>query len=161
MKRIRFRRSRGESRPVSYLGPHGPLVYVARDDRTRTVITAPFIGETELEYGPGTPPFGDILGRIGDTKVLISYAKWGKYEPGRHAFEIEFGDQDYVLVSRGGRRPTPQLETADDGTLLAIFRRRGGAILESVSREEAILVALIGGSGLTDLTLPQHWSPRR
>lgn len=160
MKRIRIKRSRGESRPVSFEGPHGPWRYVALDDNTRTVLSRPLEGNAELEYGPGTPgPFGDILGRIGDTKVVISYAKWGLYTRGRHAFEIEFGDEHYVLVSRGDRRYAPQLELPD-GTLVATFSRKGGTISESASLNESVLVALIGGSGIADLTLPQHWSPR-
>ena len=159
MNRIRISRTRGDDRPVSYDGRHGPLLYVERQDNMRTVVLGP-AGDGEVEYGPATPgPFGDIRGRIGDTKVVIRLAMWGAFESGRHAFEVTFGDEDYVLVGRGRRRPRPQLETFD-GSVLATYSRRGGAISRSATAEQAILVALIGGSGIANLTVPQHWLPR-
>ena len=160
MKRLRIQRERGEIRPTSYEGHHGPLLFVEREDNTRTVVLGHAGGDGELEYGPATPgPFGDVLGRIGDTKVIVRYAPWGTYEPGRHAFNVAFGDEDYVLVSRGRRRPTPQMEMPD-GTVMATYGRTGCAISKSATPREEILVALIGGSGIANLTLPQHWLPR-
>ncbi len=159
MKRIRIDRNRGEDRPVSYDGHHGPLLYLDRHDNASTAVAGQTGGEGELEYGPSTPPFGDILGRVGDTKLVMRYAAWGAYEPGRHAFEVELGDDSYVLVSRGRRRLRPHLELPD-GRILATFHRRGGRIAKSATPEEAILVALIVGSGVANLTLPQHWLPR-
>lgn len=159
MRRIRINRSRGDDRPVSYDGPHGPIKYVEPDDDSRTVVVANGSGGA-LEFGPASPgPFGDTLGWVGDTKVVIRYARWGSYEPGRHAFDVRFGDHEYVLVSRGRRRPRPQLERTD-GSIFATYRRSGGAIVKRATAEEAMLVALIGGSGLTNLTLPQYWLPR-
>ncbi len=160
MKRIRIHRTRGEDRPVSYDGLHGPLVYAERDDNARTVVVSKRGLYGELEFGPATPgPFGDTLGWVGDTKVIFRYARWGAFERGRHAFEVKFGDHDYVLVSRGRRRPRPQLELPD-GHLLAFYNRKGGAIAKSATVQEAILVALVGGSGMATLTLPQYWLPR-
>ena len=157
---MRIHRKRGETRPVSYDGHHGPLHFVERQDNMRTVVLGTGGVDGELEYGPATPgPFGDILGRIGDTKVIMRHAPWGAYELGRHTFEVAFGDEDYVLVSRGGRRPTPRLEKSD-GSLVATYGRTKGAIARSATVQEAILVALIVGSGVANLTLPQHWLPR-
>jgi hypothetical protein len=112
-----------------------------------------------LEYGPSKPgPFGEVIGLIDESKVVFRYKPWGSVEPGRHAFEVRYEGTEYVLVSRG-RRPTARLE-AMDGTVLAVFGSRSGRVRAGLSPEEEVLVALIAGSGLAEVTLPQSWAAR-
>jgi len=112
-----------------------------------------------LEFGPTKPgPFGEVIGLIDESKVVFRYRPWGSVEPGRHAFEVRYEGAEYVLVSRG-RRPTARLE-AIDGTVLAMFGGRSGRSWEGLTVEEEVLVALIAGSGLADVTLPQSWAAR-
>jgi hypothetical protein len=112
-----------------------------------------------LEYGPSKPgPFGEVIGLIDESKVVFRYKPWGSVEPGRHAFEVRYEGTEYVLVSRG-RRPTARLE-AMDGTVLAVFGGRSGRVRAGLSPEEEVLVALIAGSGLAEVTLPQSWAAR-
>ena len=89
---------------------------------------------------------------------LFRYRPFGSVEPGRHSFEVRYEGTEYVLVSRG-RRPKPQLESAD-GAVLAVFGSRSGRAAHSLTVEEEVLVALIAGSGIGAVTLPQSWNAR-
>lgn len=112
-----------------------------------------------LEYGPSVPgPFGEVVGLIDESKVVFRYLPWGTVEAGRHAFEIRHEGTEYVLASRGRRRPVPTLETSD-GRPLATFGRSGTAA-DPLEPAEVMLVALIAGSGIYSVTLPQSWAAR-
>ena len=93
------------------------------------------------------------------TRVVGPTGVRGLLECGRHSLEVHYEGTDYVLVSRGARRPTPRLETSD-GTALAAFSGRRGKAAPDLTEQEAVLVALIAGSGIADVTRPQAWAVR-
>ena len=160
MKKTKLVRDRGEARPSRFIGPHSTIRFIDRHDNARTRVCGPHGMEGGLEFGPTAPgPFGEVIGHIDESKVVIRYRPWGSVEPARPAFEIRFEGTEYVLVARG-RRPTPQLEDID-GQVLARFGKRVGSATRSLNPDEEILVALIAGSGVADTTMPQSWSARR
>ncbi|NNF09335.1 MAG: hypothetical protein HKN74_03530 [Acidimicrobiia bacterium] len=133
---------------------------MANQSRSRTRVVGPTGVRGLLEFGPAAPgPLGEVLGLIEESKVVLRYLPWGSLEPGRHSLEVHYEGTDYVLVSRGARRPTPHLETSD-GTPLAAFSGRRGKAAPDLSEQEAVLVALIAGSGIADITRPQTWAVR-
>ena len=159
MHKTRLIRTRGETRPTEFRRNSRSVRFVDRETRGKTRAVGPTGVRGLLEYGPSKPgPFGEVVGLINESKVVFRYLPWGSLEPGRHAFEVRFEGAEYILVSRG-RRPTPRLE-AMDGTLVAVFGNRSGRAWPGLSLEEEILVALIAGSGLARVTLPQSWAAR-
>lgn len=159
MKKTKLIQERGTARPTELVGPHGSFTFVDGKDQSRTRVVGPNGIRGELEFGPTAPgPFGELIGYIDESKVVFRYRPWGSIEPGRHAFDIRFEGAEYVLVSRG-RRPVPQLEDAH-GLVLAIFGKKSGAASRALNPDEDILVALIAGSGVADVTLPQSWLAR-
>ena len=159
MKKTRLKRERGESRPAAFDGHLGTVRFTDRVHNSRTRATGPAGRHGFLEFGPSTPgPFGEVIGLIEESKVVFRYLPWGAVVAGRHAFEVRHEGAEYVLASRG-RRPTPQLETPD-GTVVATFGGRTGTVADSITPTEYLLAALIAGSGIGDVTLPQSWSAR-
>lgn len=125
----------------------------------KTWAVGPSGKRAHLDYGPAVPgPFGEVVGLIDDGKVVFRYLPWGTVAPGRHAFEVRYEGAEYVLASPGRRRPIPTL-TDSDGRTIATFGRTG-SIAEGVSDEESLLVALIAGSFVYRVTLPQSWAAR-
>ncbi|NNC91913.1 MAG: hypothetical protein HKN80_05425 [Acidimicrobiia bacterium] len=159
MKKTRLVRARGESRPTQFRRDSRSVRFVDTETRGKTRAVGPTGIRGLLEYGPSKPgPFGEVIGLIEESKVVFRYLPWGAVEPGRHSFEVRYEGAEYVLVSRG-RRPTPQLE-AIDGTVLAVFGNRSGRASSELTQQEEVLVALIAGSGLANVTLPQSWAAR-
>jgi hypothetical protein len=159
MPRTKLIRDRGASRPRLMKGPFGTVTFTAPDQNSKTWAVGPTGVRGQLEYGPSVPgPFGEVVGLIDRSKVVFRYLPWGFIEPGRHAFHILFEGAEYVLASRGRRRPVPTLETVD-GRVLATFARSGTAA-DDLTVEEVVLVALIAGSELADVTMPQSWAAR-
>lgn len=159
MKRTKLVTDRGATRPARLHGPFGVMRYTDLNENGRTRVVAPSGAVGLLKFGPTTPgPFGEVAGLIEESKVVFRYRPWGSVERGRHAFEIRFEGAEYLLVSRG-RGPTPQLEVGD-GQVLAAFGGRRGRASQTLSDEEAVLVALIAASGIADITLPQGWLSR-
>ena len=151
MKKTKLIQNRGVSRPSAFEGPHGTFRFIDIGDKSRTKVVGPHGMRGELEFGPSAPgPFGEVIGQIDDSKVVFRYRPWGSMEPGRHSFEIRYEGAEYTLVARG-RRPVPQLENTD-GLVLAMPR--------VLNPDEDVLVALIAGSGVADVTLPQGWLAR-
>ena len=159
MQKTRLVRGRGESRPTEFRRDSRSVRFVDRDQKGKTRVVGPTGVRGLLEYGPSKPgPFGEVVGLIDESKVVFRYRPWGSVEPGRHAFELRHEGTEYVRVSRG-RRPAPRLE-AMDGTVLAVFGSRSGRAWPGLTVVEEVLVALIAGSGLADVTLPQSWAAR-
>jgi hypothetical protein len=159
MKKTRLKRERGELRPAEFDGHLGSVRFTDRSQNSRTRAVGPDGLRGMLQYGPSTPgPFGEVIGLIDEAKVVFRYLPWGAVVAGRHAFEVRHEGAEYVLVSRG-RRPTPQLETPD-GTVVATFAGRTGTVADSLTPAEYLLAALIAGSGIGDVTLPQSWNAR-
>ncbi len=159
MQKTQLIRPRGQTRPTEFTFSDRTIRFVDRGRNGKTRVLGPTGIRGLLEFGPSSPgPFGEVVGRVDESKVVFRYRPWGSVERGRHAFEVRYEGTEYVLVSRG-RRPTPQLE-AVDGRILAVFGSRSGRIARNVTPEEEVLVALIAGSGLADVTLPQSWAAR-
>lgn len=159
VKKTKLIYERGGERPVRFEGPHGSFRYTDPDDRSRTQVVGPHGMRGDLEFGPAAPgPFREVVGHIDEAKVVFRYRPWGSVEPGRHAFEIQCEGSEYTLVARG-RRPVPQLEDAN-GHVLARFGKKAGTAVRGLNPDEDILVALIAGSGLVEVTLPQDWLTR-
>lgn len=159
MKRTKLVIDRGATRPARLHGPFGVMHFTDLEQNGSTRVVAPSGAVGLLKFGPTTPgPLGEVAGLIDESKVVFRYRPWGSIEPGRHAFEIRYEGAEYVLVSRG-RGPTPQLE-AVDGEVLAAFGSRLGRASQTLSDDEAVLVALIAASGIADVTLPQGWLAR-
>jgi len=159
MKKTKLIQDRGSSRPTAFEGPHGTLRFFDIEDKSRTKVVDRHGMRGELEFGPSAPgPFGEVIGQIDESKVVFRYRPWGSMEPGRHSFEIRYEGTEYSLVARG-RRSVPQLEDTD-GLVLAVFGKRGGTASRALNPDEDVLVALIAGSGVADVTLPQSWLAR-
>ena len=159
MRRIKLVYDRGATRPRQLGGPFGTITFTAPDQNSKTWTVGPSGIRAHLEYGPSVPgPFGEVVGLIDDGKVVFRYLPWGSIEPGRHAFEVRYEGADYVLASRGRRRPVPTL-TASDGRTIATFGRTG-FVADDISGEEYLLVALIAGSDIFQVTMPQSWAAR-
>jgi len=159
MHKTRLIRSRSEGRPTEFRHNSRSVHFVDRDQKGKTRAVGPTGVRGLLEFGPSKPgPFGEVIGLIDESKVVFRYLPWGSVEAGRHAFEVRFEGAEYILVSRG-RRPTPRLEAAD-GTVMAVFGNRSGQAWPGLTAEEEVLVALIAGSGLAAVTLPQSWAAR-
>jgi hypothetical protein len=159
MNKTKLNRGRRETRPTEYTGDFGRVRFIDREEKGTTRAIGPTGMRGFLEYGPTRPgPFGEVVGLIDESKVVFRYLPWGSVEPGRHAFEVRYEGSEYVLASRG-RRPTPRLE-AVDGSVLATFGARSGSVGDSLTPAEYLLVALIAGSGLAEVTLPQSWMAR-
>ena len=150
---------RGATRPRSLKGAFGTVTFTAPEQNAKTWAVGPGGMRGLLEYGPSVPgPFGEVVGLIDESKVVFRYLPWGSVEPGRHAFEIRHEGAAYVLASRGRRRPVPTLENGN-GRVLATFGRTGTAT-EDLSPGEVLLVGLIAGSSIYDVTMPQSWAAR-
>lgn len=133
--------------------------FVERDSMSRTRIVGIDAPEGFLDYGPNTPgPFGEVTGYVGEAKLVLRFAPWGAVEAGRHSLEVHLGDDEYVLVSRGLRART-RLERSD-GHLVASLRLGAGTLHKEATPMEAVLVALLIGSGIGDVTRPQSWASR-
>jgi len=159
MKKTRLVTERGASRPARLDGPFGTMHYADLDQNGKTRVASRSGLHGLLRFGPSTPgPFGEVVGLINESKVVFRYRPFGSVEAGRHAFEVRYEGAEYVLVSRG-RGPTPRLETGDGKALAAFGSRRGRASRE-LTEDETILVALIAGSGIAEVTMPQGWLAR-
>jgi hypothetical protein len=159
MPKTKLIRDRGASRPRLLKGPFGTVTFTAPEQNSKTWAVGPTGVRGLLEYGPSVPgPFGEVVGLIDESKVVFRYLPWGSVESGRHAFQVRYEGAEYILVSRGRRRPVPTLE-AVDGRVLATFAGSGTAA-DELTVEEVILVALIAGSELASVTMPQSWAAR-
>lgn len=159
MRRTKLVYDRGATRPRQLRGPFGSVTFTAPDQNSKTWAVGPTGIRALLEYGPSVPgPFGEVVGLIDEGKVVFRYLPWGTVEAGRHAFEVRYEGAEYVLASRGRRRPLPTL-TASDGRTVATFGRTG-SVAEGISKEEVMLVALIAGSAVFQVTMPQSWAAR-
>ncbi|MDH3538397.1 MAG: hypothetical protein OEP52_00215 [Acidimicrobiia bacterium] len=159
MHKTRFVASGGESRPTEFRFDSRSFCFIDREQSGKTRVVGPTGVRGLLEYGPSTPgPFGEVIGLIDESKVVFRYRPWGSVEPGRHSFEVLYEGTEYVLVSRG-QRPSAQLESID-GAVLAVFGGRSGRASADLTAEEEVLVALIAGSRLAEVTLPQSWAAR-
>lgn len=133
--------------------------FVDRDSMSRTRVVGVNAPDGVLEFGPNTPgPFGEVVGWVGDDKLVLRYAPWGAFEAGRHSLEVRLGDEEYILVSRGLRAQT-RLERYD-GTVIATLYANRGTLQRGSTPSEAVLVALLLGSGIGKVTEPQSWASR-
>jgi len=161
MQKTKLIRTRGGERPTEFICRSQTFRFVDLAVKGKTRAVGPTGLRGLLEFGPSTPgPFGEVVGLIDESKVVFRYLPWGSVAPGRHSFEVRYEGAEYLLVSRG-RRGTPTLEAAD-GTALATFGRHSnsGRAADGLSAAEELLVALIAGSGLGKVTLPQSWAAR-
>ena len=151
-------KTRGKGRRSTYVGPHGPI-RVSCPQGARTLAQGHGVPRSSLKYGPATAgPFGEVKGWIGEQKLVVRLAPWGT-EVARHALEVRIGDHDYVIRSPG-RIAQPTLERAD-GTVVARLHPLIRFVSDDVSPEEAVLLALIVGSKIHEITLPQAWFARQ
>ena len=159
MRRTKLVQDRSASRPRQLKGAFGAVTFTAPGQNAKTWAVGPDGTRGLLEYGPSTPgPFGETVGLIDESKVVFRYLPWGSVEPGRHAFQIRYEGAEYVLASRGRRRPIPTLEGID-GRVVATFGRSGTAAT-GLSPAEIVLIGLIAGSEIAAVTLPQSWAAR-
>jgi hypothetical protein len=150
-------KTRRKGQTGTYVGPHGPI-RVAYPDSLRTLAHGRSVPRSNVKYGPATSgPFGEVKGWVGDLKLIVRLAPWGT-EVARHALEVQVGDNDYVIRSPG-RIAQPTLERVD-GTVVARLHPLIRFVSDDISPAEAVLVALILGSGLHRITLPQAWFAR-
>lgn len=139
-----------------YEGPHGPLEVFAVDDLKATVVAGGGAGApVRLEWGPLAKEDGDWVGRLGaglscrvdGTDVTIRQPRLGLTRAGR-GLQVDAGGRRYLARLRGYR--TFVLER-DDGSRVATFPAPGreeGRLDAGAGRLEAVLVALLEGSGL-------------